>query len=999
MSVDFLSTDQQKRFGHFAGVPSNDQLARYFHLDETDHQHIRSRHGDHNKLGFALQLGIVRFLGTFLSQTDEVPPGVVAYLAHQLSIQDPSCLQKYQDQVRWRHVREISKVYGYRVFHDQPGHWQLVRWLYIRSWLGAERPSVLFDHATAWLVKQKILLPGITTLGRLVSRVRDRTTAKLWQVLNNATSIDQRARLEALLVTGGENRQSDFDRLRRSPTRVSRRGLLEAIERLEEVRGLGVGNLELSQVSLGRLDALARYAHAAKAQAISRMPEDRRLATLLAFARELEVRATDDALDLFDVFVKALLSQAESQGKRRRFRTLKDLDEAALRLAEGWQALLEGNFSSLEDLWGAVSKRVSTEQLAAAAHAVLALARPREDHNYDDLLRRYRTARLVLFPLRKTFELQANKAGRLVLQALDALATIEHRPPIRDDEVPLKIITPAWRRLVHSSPGEIDRRAYTLCVLEQLRESLKRHDVFVRKSKHWMDPRAQLLNGTAWETARPQVCRMLRLSPTADEELSLLRLELDETYRKTAAHFPKNEAIRIEEKDGHDALVLTPLDALDEPDSLIELREDVAALLPQVDLPDVLLEVDAWTGFTREFTHVSEGSSRVRDLPISVSAVLIAEACNLGFAPLIRADISALTRGRLSWIDQAYFRGETIRAANARLVDHQASVPLALQWGGGDVASVDGLRFVVPVRTINAGPNPRYFGPGRGATLLNVTSNQFSGFNGPVIPGTLRDSIYILAALLQNETSLRPVQIMTDTASYSDLVFGLFRLLGYRFCPRLADLGGARLWRTDRTADYGPLNSISRHRINTDRIVSHWDDMLRVAGSLASGTVPPDELVRTLQGGGKPTTLGRAVAEYGRIPKTIHLLNVIDDEAYRRQMLVQLNRHEARHSLARLTFHGRKGELRQPYREGQEDQLGALGLVVNAIVLWNTRYIELALGHLRAQGKAVRDEDVERLSPLGHGHINFHGRYYFALPEEIQQGDLRTLRDPDKQDL
>lgn len=999
MSVDFLTADQRRHFGRFAGEPTAEQLARYFHLDETDRQHTRSRHGDHNTLGFALQLGTVRFLGTFLSQRNEVPPGVIAYLAHQLEIKDPSCLQRYQDQVRWRHVHEISKLHGYREFHDQPGHWQLIRWLYVRAWLGAERPSVLFDHAAAWLVERKILLPGITTLARLVGRIRDRALARLWQVLNSATSAEQRARLEALLTVTAEKRQSDFDRLRRAPTRVSGRGFVEALERLEEVRALGVGKLELSRVSPGRLDALARYAHAAKAQAISRMPEDRRLATLLAFARELEVRATDDALDLFEVFVKDLLSQSESEGKRQRLRTIKDLDEAAVRLAEGWQTAIEGNFSSLEELWRTVSERVSTEQLAAAARTVLALARPHGDYNYDDLLRRYRTARLVLFELKETFELQANEAGRPVVEALEALAAIEHRPPVRDDEVPLEIVPPAWRRLVQSAPGELDRRAYTLCVLEQLREALKRHDVFVMKSKHWTDTSAQLLKGSAWKAARPHVCRMLRISPKAEEELSLLRLELDETYRQTAAHFPKNEAIRVESRDGRDALVLTPLEALDEPQSLLELREDVAALLPQVDLPEVLLEVDAWTGFTREFTHVSEGSSRVQDLAISVSAVLIAQACNLGLAPLVRADLPALTRGRLSWIDQAYFRGETIRAANACLVDHQATIPLAQQWGGGEVASVDGIRFVVPVRTINAGPNPHYYGPKRGVTLLNVATDQFTGFNGPVVPGTLRDSIYILAALLQNETKLRPVQIMTDTASYSDLVCGLFRLLGYRFCPRLADLGGARLWRIDRTADYGPLNSVSRHRIDTDRIATHWDDILRVAGSLVSGTVPPDELIRSLQGGGKPTTLGRAIAEYGRIPKTIHLLNFIEDEAYRRQILVQLNRHESRHSLARLTFHGKKGELRQPYREGQEDQLGALGLVVNAIVFWNTRYIALALDRLRTQGKIVRDEDVERLSPLGHEHINLHGRYYFGLPEEIQRGDLRPLRDPEKQDL
>ena len=103
---------------------------------------------------------------------------------------------------------------------------------------------------------------------------------------------------------------------------------------------------------------------------------------------------------------------------------------------------------------------------------------------------------------------------------------------------------------------------------------------------------------------------------------------------------------------------------------------------------------------------------------------------------------------------------------------------------------------------------------------------------------------------------------MTDTAGYSDQEFGLFRLLGYQFSPLLADIGSARFWRTDRTANYSPLNGPARNQINTDLIVAHWDDLLRVAGSLATGTVQASELLRVLQGGGRPTPLGRAWREY-----------------------------------------------------------------------------------------------------------------------------------------
>ncbi len=184
----------------------------------------------------------------------------------------------------------------------------------------------------------------------------------------------------------------------------------------------------------------------------------------------------------------------------------------------------------------------------------------------------------------------------------------------------------------------------------------------------------------------------------------------------------------------------------------------------------------------------------------------------------------------------------------------------------------------------------------------------------------------------------------------------------------------------------------------TALIAAHWDDLLRVAGSLRQGTVGASELLRTLQQGGHAAALARAVAELGRIAKSLYLLAYMDDEAHRRRVLTQLNRGEGRHSLARAVFHGQKGELRQRYREGHEDQLGALGLVVNLLVLWTTRYMDLALAQLRREGVAVRDEDVARLSPLGYAHVNLLGRYHFTLPEAVAQGAVRPLGDPEEGD-
>ncbi|MEM9926742.1 MAG: Tn3 family transposase, partial [Cyanobacteria bacterium P01_D01_bin.50] len=141
--------------------------------------------------------------------------------------------------------------------------------------------------------------------------------------------------------------------------------------------------------------------------------------------------------------------------------------------------------------------------------------------------------------------------------------------------------------------------------------------------------------------------------------------------------------------------------------------------------------------------------------------------------------------------------------------------------------------------------------------------------------------------------------------------------------------------------------------------------------------------------------LSKAIAELGRIAKTLYLLSYIDDESYRRRIATRINRGESRHSLSRALFHGQKGELRQKYREGQEEQLGALGLVVNVLVLWNTYYMDAALTKLRSIRQQVLPEDVARLSPLGRRHINMLGRYYFSIDKAIELGADRPLRDPE----
>ncbi|SDZ02055.1 Transposase and inactivated derivatives, TnpA family [Hymenobacter psychrophilus] len=770
---------------------------------------------------------------------------------------------------------------------------------------------------------------------------------------------------------------------------------MAALRRLDQIRALGVSEVPVQDLPEARLARLARHAQSAWAQTLLRMSEERRQATLLVFAQTLERTATDDILDLFDGLMATLALSGETTRRRERLRSLKDLDQAALVLEQAVRLLLDEAVPDAE-LRQHVLDRLSAETLRQAADAVQELARSAEDPLVQALSTRYATVRRFLPALLRGVVFEGTPAAKSLLDAWRFLQVQEAggRGCPKWTAAPRTVVPPRWARRVFPAKGQVHPPAYTLCVVERLHQALRRRDVFVRRSERYGDPRAELLRGEAWEQVRDSVARALERSTDPQVELARWQQQLAAAYTEVRTNLPRNTALQVLEQDGQPYVSVSALAAQTESEGLPALRAQLAQRLPQVELAALLLEVDAFTGFARAFTHVADGQTKAADLPLSICAVLLAQACNIGLKTVARADVPALTLPHLSWVQQNYLRVETLTAANARLVDAQAQLPLAQAWGGGEVASADGMRFVVPVRTIHAGWNRKYFGSERGVTYYNFTSDQFTGFHGIVIPGTLRDSLFILAGLLEQQTSLDPREIMADTHGYSDVVFGLFSLLGYRFSPRLADLPDQRFWRLQKEDDYGELNELSRHVISTRLIADHWDDMLRLAGSLKLGKVKATAVMRTLQRAGSLSGLGRAVAEVGRVEKTLYLLAYVQDEAYRRRILVQLNRGEGRHAVARAVFHGKKGELRQRYREGMEDQLGALGLVLNALVLWNTRYLQQALEQHQAVAEPPEPGDVARLSPLLHEHINMLGRYDFTLPEGIAAGQLRPLRDP-----
>lgn len=1005
-------------YGRF-GVLSRVELERFFYLDDEDRKLIAARRRDYNRLGFALQLVTVRYLGLFLADPLDVPTELLAYLAEQLEIADPACVKQYteREKTKLEHAWEIQREQGLTSFADVDG--ELMLWIVDQAWMTGDGPKALLAGAVRWLRERSALLPGVTTLERMVVEGKQVADQRLWTTLAGQLLAGESGRLLGLLETREEGPRRrkvvELERLRKGAFASSGRGLVNALARVRDLNAAVPVSVDIAQVPARRVIALAAHGITGKTSHLRRLRvhRERLLALLTATVFTLRSKAIDDVLELFDLLmVTDLIAKADRQSKDEKLRRYPRVAKNAGKLARAVRVLLEMSEADpalpLELVWDLIENTVSRAEVRAALAAIDELV-PRADPEFDEqrleeLASRYSTVRGFLPSLMRSIDFGATGEAKPVLAAMELLADMiapqRGRSPLPARwldarKVDLDLVGAGWKRLMYPAerPAEtVDRAAYTLCVLEQFHRHLKHRNIFAERSSKWRDPRAHLLSGMAWESARESGMNSLSLPDNPRPMLAQLAQGLDGMYRDVGSRLGEDAPASVDE-DGK--LHVTALTAVPDPPSLIDLRRRVAAMIPRVDLPELVLEVMSWhPGFVESFTHVAGTSARVADLGMSVAAVLCAQAMNVGLVPVVSPGAEALTRDRLRHVDQHYIRAETMASANTVLVNAQAAVPLAQLWGGGCVASVDGMRFVVPVRTIHARPNRKYFGPKRGMTWLNMLNDQAAGLNAQVVSGTPKDSLNFMDVVLrQPEGSKVPEEIITDTGSYSDIVFGLAHLQGFKYRPQLANLPDQRLWRIDPAADYGPLDKAARGRIGLDKIGEHWEDMCRVAVSMHRGEVSGHEVTRMISRDGNPTALGHAIAHYGRIFKTLHILRLADDEPYRREAKAQANLQEGRHDLGRTVFHGHKGEVTRAYLDGMENQLSALGLILNCIVLWNSVYLDRAVHALRAQDYPVRDEDATRLSAFMRKHIRLEGHYSFNLPE--LGGTHRPLRDPD----
>ena len=225
-------------------------------------------------------------------------------------------------------------------------------------------------------------------------------------------------------------------------------------------------------------------------------------------------------------------------------------------------------------------------------------------------------------------------------------------------------------------------------MLTQIRGALRGANLWVKHSRRYQNPTNYLIPLDRWERLRPESPASTGIPLDPNERINELHRVLTRELHALDGTLGGAKNVRIE----NDRLVVAPLRAEHTHPETETLRHRIGRLLPEIDLVDLLVEVNSWCGFLDELVHATHRPEPHNPEHASrLLAALVANGCNFGHATLAR--IAGFSPDKLAWTHNWYLRNETLRAANARIVNYQIQQPITEAWGSGTLSSSDGQRF------------------------------------------------------------------------------------------------------------------------------------------------------------------------------------------------------------------------------------------------------------------------------------------------------------------
>ncbi len=464
-------------------------------------------------------------------------------------------------------------------------------------------------------------------------------------------------------------------------------------------------------------------------------------------------------------------------------------------------------------------------------------------------------------------------------------------------------------------------------------------------------------------------------------------LELTEEMERVSALIEQNALPGVTVKNGKFSFA-RPVQA-EHVEAAEALSEALYDLVPRIRMPELLAEVDIWTGFSRCFTHQRTGE-RVDNLPALYAAIL-AEGINLGLTKM--ADASpALKSESLLTVSNWYVREETYEQALVELVNFHHHLPFSEYWGDGTTSASDAQFFLANKRVPLAGINKHYgFQPG--VLFYTHQSDQHGSYKITVLSPLEHQGPAMVDGLLRNQADLDIREHYTDTGGFSDDGFALTHFFSIAYSPRLRDFNEKRLFCFDDPERYPALQPWIGGKINPKKVAPHWDEILRMMCSIKVGMVSASLAMKRLAAYERKHGLSIAMDELGHIERTLFMLRWLQDLQQRYRTFVGLEKVERKHTMADAVFLHRHGTVKDRSLEEVLNRASGLNLLIMAIVVWNTVYLAHAIQVLEQRGIHISEHLLAHISPLAWEHVNLGGDYAWDKLLPKKPDALRPLRE------
>lgn len=479
MPASFLSDAERARLNGFPRAVPPDDLIAFFMLSAADLVALPTTTTGANRLGFALQLCWLRYLGFCPDDVNGAPAAANTYVAEQIAV-SPTELAVYgaREQTRTEHAQQVQAHLGYRRTTPEDLA-SLEDWMAARA-MEHDRPTLLLQLACERLRNLKLVRAGLTQLERVVAAARRRAREETVRLLTPLLMPETKKLLDSLLIAEPPSGRTLLSWLRTGATTANPKAILDTLAKVHRLQEWGVDRWDLHALSPNRRHLLAQIARRSTAQSLERLGALRRYPVLLSFLSHALEQVVDETVDLFDKCVSEAYSHAGNELKERRLAAAQSTNEKVVLLREISNVLLDMKVSDI-DVRRFVFKRVPRDRLRAAATECETLMRPLDDDYYDLFATRYGYFRQFSPALLETLRFFSSLDDDPLLAAVDLLRRLEKEkkggPVLPAEDVPTAFIPKKWRPYVLAKDGTIKRRYYELCVLWELRAALRAGDI------------------------------------------------------------------------------------------------------------------------------------------------------------------------------------------------------------------------------------------------------------------------------------------------------------------------------------------------------------------------------------------------------------------------------------------------------------------------------------------------------------------------------------------